>query len=43
MIRKTAGVYVQAYETITGQAFEPPPPGEDILARIRDNLARYFT
>jgi phosphoribosylaminoimidazole-succinocarboxamide synthase len=42
MISRTAGVYVQAYETITASPFEAPPTGEDILARIRRNLARYF-
>jgi phosphoribosylaminoimidazole-succinocarboxamide synthase len=36
----TALVYVRAFETITGRAFEPP--GEPILARIRRNLAAYF-
>jgi phosphoribosylaminoimidazole-succinocarboxamide synthase len=42
MIRKTSEVYIQAYETITGQRFDAPSAGEDILARIRRNLTRYF-
>ena len=43
MIEATAAVYVGAYETITGETFDPPPPDQDILARIRANLAPYFT
>ncbi|HET9160077.1 MAG TPA: phosphoribosylaminoimidazolesuccinocarboxamide synthase [Caulobacteraceae bacterium] len=41
MIRRTSEVYVQAFERITGRKFDPPPAGEDILARIRRNLAPY--
>jgi phosphoribosylaminoimidazole-succinocarboxamide synthase len=42
MIRATTEVYVQAYETITGQTFEAPPAGESVAARIRRNLAQFF-
>jgi phosphoribosylaminoimidazole-succinocarboxamide synthase len=41
VILKTAEVYVQAYETITGKAFELPAD-EPVLQRIRRNLSRYF-
>ena len=37
----TAEVYIEAFETITGQRFELPPAG-DVLARIRGNLRPYF-
>ena len=37
----TAEVYIEAFETITGQRFEPPPPG-DVLERIRANLTPWF-
>lgn len=42
MIVRTSEVYIQAYETITGQAFERPDANEPVLTRIRRNLARYF-
>jgi phosphoribosylaminoimidazole-succinocarboxamide synthase len=42
LVLETSDVYVQAFETITGQAFEPPAPGEDIHARLRRNLAQFF-
>ncbi len=42
MIMETALVYVRAFETITGRAFQPPVPGEPVLDRIRRNLAQYF-
>jgi phosphoribosylaminoimidazole-succinocarboxamide synthase len=42
IILETARLYIDAYETITGKAFEPPSPDVPILARIRANLARYF-
>ena len=41
MIEQTSDVYVDAFQRITGQAFDPPPSGEDIAARIRRNLAAY--
>jgi phosphoribosylaminoimidazole-succinocarboxamide synthase len=42
LIWQTSRVYASAYERITGLPFEPPPPDEDILGRIRANLARYL-
>jgi phosphoribosylaminoimidazole-succinocarboxamide synthase len=42
IIRETAQIYIDAYETITGQTFDPPPPDLAILERIRANLAAYF-
>ncbi len=42
LIEATARVYIEAYELITGNDFTPAPPGADILARIRANLAEYF-
>jgi phosphoribosylaminoimidazole-succinocarboxamide synthase len=37
-----AQVYIQAFETITGQSFALPDPQRRILDRIRANLAKYF-
>ena len=42
VILQTALVYVQAFETITGQTFDPPNPAEPLIDRIRRNLAAYF-
>lgn len=42
MIAKTAAVYIQAYEAITGQSFVPDLSGATPLARIRANLAEFF-
>jgi len=42
VILETARVYIEAYETITGTTFEPPPPDIPMLARIRAHLAQYF-
>ena len=42
IILETARIYIDAYEIITSQAFELPPPGVPVLARIRANLAQYF-
>jgi phosphoribosylaminoimidazole-succinocarboxamide synthase len=42
LIAQTSQVYVRAFETITGRAFEPPAKGELPLERIRRNLAGYF-
>ncbi len=41
MILDTAAVYIRAFETITGQVFQPPDD-EPPLDRIRRNLAAYF-
>jgi phosphoribosylaminoimidazole-succinocarboxamide synthase len=32
-------VYIEAFETITGQSFTLPDPAEDTVARVRRNLA----
>lgn len=42
MILETARVYVDAYETITGQAFALPDPAVPVLERIRANLKAYL-
>ena len=42
LIEATARIYIEAYETITGETFTPPPPNTDILARIRNNLRPFF-
>lgn len=43
MIQHTAQVYIDAYEAITGQTFIPDTTGDTPLARIRSNLAPWFT
>jgi phosphoribosylaminoimidazole-succinocarboxamide synthase len=42
VVLRTARIYIDAYETITGKTFEPPSPDIPILARIRANLTPYF-
>jgi phosphoribosylaminoimidazole-succinocarboxamide synthase len=42
MIEKTAQVYIDAYEAITGQAFVPDSRGDTPLDRVRANLAEFF-
>ncbi|HWB51345.1 MAG TPA: phosphoribosylaminoimidazolesuccinocarboxamide synthase [Stellaceae bacterium] len=42
VIGQTASVYIDAYERITGETFTLPPPGQDVLGRIRANLRPYF-
>jgi phosphoribosylaminoimidazole-succinocarboxamide synthase len=42
MILDTAAVYVEAFETITGQSFEPDLAGDTVLERIRARLAPFF-
>ena len=42
VILETAGVYIDAYERITGESFAPPQAGTPVLDRIRANLRRYF-
>ena len=42
LIDATARIYIEAFETITGETFTPPSPTQDILARIRHNLAPWF-
>jgi phosphoribosylaminoimidazole-succinocarboxamide synthase len=41
IVLETAEVYIRAFETITGETFDLPEPG-DVLERIRQNLARFF-
>jgi phosphoribosylaminoimidazole-succinocarboxamide synthase len=41
VVLETARLYVEAFETITGESFAPPPD-MPVLARIRANLARFF-
>ncbi|MBK8440019.1 MAG: phosphoribosylaminoimidazolesuccinocarboxamide synthase [Rhodobacter sp.] len=43
MIARTAQVYIDAFQAITGQPFQPDASGETPLARVRANLARFFT
>ncbi|MCF1708783.1 phosphoribosylaminoimidazolesuccinocarboxamide synthase [Tabrizicola sp. J26] len=42
MIERTARVYIEAYETITGQTFVPDMSGATPLERVRTNLAPWF-
>ena len=42
MLVETAAVYIQAFETITGQAFVIEESDEPVLERIRRNLAPFF-
>lgn len=43
MIEKTALVYIEAFERITGQPFLPDATGATPLDRIRTNLTPFFT
>jgi phosphoribosylaminoimidazole-succinocarboxamide synthase len=42
VVGRTAAVYIDAYERITGESFTVPPTGQKVLDRIRGNLLRYF-
>jgi phosphoribosylaminoimidazole-succinocarboxamide synthase len=42
VILETARIYIDAFETITGQNFAITPAEVPVLERIRANLARYF-
>jgi phosphoribosylaminoimidazole-succinocarboxamide synthase len=42
MIEKTARVYIDAFEAITGQTFVPDTSGATPLDRVRANLAGFF-
>jgi phosphoribosylaminoimidazole-succinocarboxamide synthase len=42
IVAEAARLYVEVFETITGQRFDLPDPAMSILSRIRANLARYF-
>ncbi len=41
MIRHTSEVYVEAYETITGERFVPDLAGATVLERVRERLAGF--
>ena len=43
IVLRTAAVYIQAYETITGETFRFPDAAEPVLARVRRNLAEWFS
>ena len=43
MVAATSQIYIEAFETITGQTFIPDLTGDTPLARIRTNLTPYFT
>ena len=43
MIAQTSRVYIDAYEAITGETFVPDQTGDTPLARVRANLAPYFS
>ncbi|SDR55881.1 phosphoribosylaminoimidazole-succinocarboxamide synthase [Rhizobiales bacterium GAS113] len=42
VVLATAGVYIEAFETITGETFRLPGTQMPILERIREKLAPYF-
>jgi phosphoribosylaminoimidazole-succinocarboxamide synthase len=42
VVAEAARLYVEVFETMTGQPFEYPDLGISILDRIRANLTRYF-
>jgi len=42
VIFETARIYIDAFETITGQNFAMQPTETPVLERIRSNLTRYF-
>jgi phosphoribosylaminoimidazole-succinocarboxamide synthase len=42
IIAEAARLYIEVFETITGQSFDFPDPARPVLDRIRANLARYF-
>ena len=43
MLEKTANVYIDAYEAITGLSFVPDASGATPLDRVRGNLKQFFT
>jgi len=42
LIAQTSDVYIEAFETITGQAFQRPAADESVLDRVRRNLDAYL-
>jgi len=43
VVLEAARIYIEAFETITGQTFQVPAEVTPVLDRIRANLAPYFT
>jgi phosphoribosylaminoimidazole-succinocarboxamide synthase len=42
IVAEASAAYIEVDERMTGKSFSLPPPGTDVLARIRKNLQRYF-
>lgn len=42
LIQATSDVYIEAFETITGQTFQRPDAGESVMARVKRNLDAYL-
>lgn len=42
LIQQTSDVYIEAFETITGQAFQRPAADEPVMARVKRNLDSYL-
>jgi phosphoribosylaminoimidazole-succinocarboxamide synthase len=42
LIQQTSDVYIEAFETITGQTFERPSTDESVMARLQRNLDAYL-
>jgi phosphoribosylaminoimidazole-succinocarboxamide synthase len=42
IVAQASAAYIEVYERMTGKDFALPPPGTDVLDRIRGNLRRYF-
>jgi phosphoribosylaminoimidazole-succinocarboxamide synthase len=42
LIRQTSDVYIEAFETITGQTFQRPDAGEPVMARVKRNMDSYL-
>ena len=42
IVLEAAALYIDVFETITGQSFPMPDEPTPVLERIRANLARYF-
>jgi phosphoribosylaminoimidazole-succinocarboxamide synthase len=42
LIQQTSDVYIEAFETITGQTFQRPVADEPVMPRIRRNLDSYL-
>lgn len=42
LIEQTAGIYIRAFETITGEAFQPDDSAVSVRERLRANLAAFF-